>query len=385
MVRKVNYNNPIMQEYIKRGQHIQTSNNGYSFVTVRHSAGNLHVPHTTRVVYEGDDSSSSSMTTAEKIAAGIQIGSAGIKAAAEIIEAIGDVQAKKAANGTTTSTSDDKPVYQSSSTVSDSKESVKNAKASSKSVTSAIKEYKKTGDKASLEDAVKNAKVDVESNKGSIEKLQSEVGSYKADYDKAEKDYNTFHDGEYATAVKNKKETESTYNETKKKNDTEISNYKTKVSGLNQDITNLNGDIAALNEKLQRDVSALDSESEDYQTQKARIEAEINQQIQAKKSEIEQKQNEIKEIQGDDGNGGKIGELIADTQDKQDKRDAAIKAFNEADSTDKANKATRDSAKDDYKRVERDNNKEIKKFESANKTLNNAIKDGNKALGSYAV
>ncbi|MBR1754337.1 hypothetical protein IJ732_05810 [bacterium] len=380
MTRKVNYNNPIMKEYINRGKNQVQVSNGSTFVNVRSKFSGGGVPYTTTafVFEENSTKKDTSMTTAEKIAAGIQIAGALTSGTATVIGAIADLKAKQAEanpNGATNtsapaSTGKDAPVYS-----SDAKQAKAEAKDSSNTVNDAVKEYKKTGDRSALEAAVRNAKTDFENNGSAITSLKNDIDVKKKEYDEAKKAYNDFHDGEYKTAVKTKKETADAYNKAEKAANSAKGEYETAQAGTKKAQDALNN---------LKEVKDPGQEPED-ETQKAQWKADK----QAYDDYVNEKKRLESELETAQGTEKEKKEAYdkAETAKKeaQDARDEAVKAFNEADSADKANKATMNAAEDDYKRVKSDNEKEIKRYESANSKLETAIKNGNKALGSYSV
>ncbi len=380
MTRKVNYNNPIMKEYINRGKNQVQVSNGSTFVNVRSKFSGGGVPYTTTafVFEENSTKKDTSMTTAEKIAAGIQIAGALTSGTATVIGAIADLKAKQAEanpNGATNtsapaSTGKDAPVYS-----SDAKKAKTEAKDSSSTVNNAIKEYKKTGDKEALEAAVSNAKTDYSNNETSITALKTEIETKKTEYDEAKKAYDTYHDGDYKKAVEDKKTTADAFSKADKAANKAETDYK-KAQGETQ-----KAQEALSNLKEVKDPGA---EPED-ETQKAQWKAD-KQAYDDYVKEKERLEGELKKAQGEEEKQKENFEkLDGERKTAQDARDEAVKTFNAADATDKANKSTMKAAEDDYKRVKSDNEKEIKKYESANSKLESAIKDGNKALGSYSV
>lgn len=383
MVRKVDYNNPIMKQYIARGQKL-SANSGcncgskYSMVAIKHGFGGgvrMNPPSKTTVIVKESESSSSSsssssMSTAEKIAAGFQLTAAGLKAATSVVDSILDVVAKNNVN--TESTTNDAPVYDSSASAvkSDVSASKKIAKETSKAIDEAIKDYKSSGNIEPLKDAVGKAKGDKSLNDASIEKFKAEIKEKQDDYETVQDEYNKYHEGEYKTAKTNKENTQKEFETTKKANDAKISDLEKENESLSGKITSLGEEVKSLQSQLE----GLDSSAEDYETQKAKIEQDIKE----KTEEIEAKKKEIED------NNTEVANLKTETQKAQDKRDEAIKEFNDATTIDDANKATMLAAKADYTNVKSDNEKEIRKFESINKDLEKAIETGNKALGAYA-
>lgn len=398
MVRKVNYNNPIMQEYIKKGQNINTGSK-YSYSTMK-GFGLVNPSHTT-IIYQGfsdssspttttstSKSSSNEMTTAEKWAAGIQIGAATIKGAAEIIEAIADVKAKSAANPAPASTKSDATEYavtardeSASLSKSEFKTEKKDAKSMGQKITDEISNYKKTGDKTGLVDAVTTAKASYDANTKKIETKEGEVTSAEEEYNTAKDAYEEYHKGEYKTAKENVKTAEDTYRDTKKTNDSKISDLEKEYTGCEQTISKLDNDISAKEGFIERMKAKDDLTPEES----AKLE-EAEQELEEMKKQKQDAENRMEEI-GKKGSGkGEIGELEADTKAKQDAMDELKAKFtNEIEPRHKELNDSMELSHSEFKRIESENKKEISQLKSLNDTLKSPIEKGQKALGSYSV
>lgn len=387
MVRKVNYNNPIMQEYIKKGQNINTGSK-YCYSTMK-GFGLVNPSHTT-IIYQGfsdsssttstSKSSSNEMTTAEKWAAGIQIGAAGIKAAAEIIEAIGDVKAKNPGTTSKSTVAKDNTVYETSSSSSTSKsefkEAKKDAKTMARKITDEISNHKKTGDKTGLVDAVTTAKESYDKNTEQIEIKQKAIADAKKEYDKAKKAYDDYHKdgGEYKTAEEEVGKAQGTYDKTKKDNDKEISTLEKEYKDCETKISTLDKDIPA-KEKFINEMKAKGDLTPEDSDELKKAQEELDN-MKSQKQDAEKRKGEIDK---------KIADRKADTKAKYDELDAARAKFTEVKDRSKELNDSMELSHSESQRIKSEKNKEITDLNSLNKELKKPIKEGQEELGPYAV
>jgi hypothetical protein len=343
------------------------------------------------------------------IATGIAtLAESGCKGTAAILNAIAETSGddtevsksskSKGTSGGTSTPSSDAPTYSSASSATSGrasnitgKEASEKAKTTSGDVSKAITEYKKTNDSKSLESAVRSAIGERTVNLQAIGSedppsgLKGEIALSKKELGESEAKLKAFQDGtgEFAeTGVaplkKKAEDAQETMTKTQSANNEAISN-------LREEATTLGNEISGL--QSLKNSKPPESDTEKYAAWEQKVQEEYGITPDKIDETIKQKEERKNLIEGEGDSETKgIKALEAENKQVQLDRDAAAKAYKQAQDDEKnVYQAAVNTARSEARSTESRCKGEISKLESANKKLDNAIKDGNKALGALAI
>lgn len=426
MATKYNYNNPIMSQHLqnaKNKKHINVSSNNGKIVQHNIATGGGHrtgVKTTTVYVYDNGVNNTSSttqksMTTAEKFAMGASIATGILGGAAEIISAIKEVNASKAANGTSdnnkttnkpASTGSDNTSYSTttggtSTTSSDvslqtltsdtpvTSASAKKANETTGKIDNAISAYKNEDDgnsnvkdRNALVSAVKTAKSQKEANEKTIKNNQEDYDKavknrdeFKTKMDEEQKDFQSKIDAKNKELDTAKNETlpkaKKGYEDSVELTKTKQGEYDTAKGNYEQALA-VEKDSSLTQEEKDAKLKELGGTSKDLKTKMD----------QAKKDLDNAKNDEAKQFKAYKDAQSKVDSLGDDvkkiTNNKQDALNRATKKL-EGFETKVSDAAKKPGVKDTAGNIA-DNS-----LAEANVKLQESIDKGNEALGAYAV